>query len=164
MNENEQFLPIKNYEDRYLISNQGNVWSILNKKFLKPQKTRDGYFTVDLCRDGTDKIVKVHRLVAEAFIPNPNNLPTVNHLDEDKTNNKVDNLEWCSVKDNNNYGSHNSSLARTKGFPTRCIETGIIYFSLAEAERQTGIKKESIWRVCHGISKTAGKYHWEYVK
>ena len=157
------YKPVKDYEEFYLIYDDGRVWSIRKNKFLKPQLTYDGYLTVDLCKDGGDKIVKIHRLVAMAFIPNPDNLPCVNHLDEDKTNNHVNNLEWCTVSYNNNYGTHNVRLAKTKGYPVRCIETGIIYDSLADAERKTGIFKSSIYRVCKGWQKTAGKFTWEYV-
>ena len=152
-------LSLLNY---YLIYDTGKVWSIRNNKFLKPQLTRDGYYSVDLCLNGTDKVVKIHRLVANAFIPNPENLPQVNHIDENKTNNNVNNLEWCTPEYNNNYGSHNARIAKTKGKPVTCIETNITYQSLAEAERQTGAAKSVIHRCCNGKGYTAGGYHWKY--
>lgn len=157
------YKPVEDYEQYYLIYDTGQVWSIRRNKFLKPMATYDGYLYVDLCKDDTDNLQKIHRLVAKAFIPNPDNLPSVNHLDENKTNNNVNNLEWCTVKYNNNYGSHNARLAKTKGYPVRCIETGIIYDSLADAERKTGVFKSSIYKVCTGKQKTAGKCTWEYV-
>jgi len=157
------YKPILGYEDRYLIYDNGQVWSLLNNKFLKQQKTYDGYLMVDLCKNGLDKKIKIHRLVAQAFIPNPNNYSQINHIDENKTNNNVNNLEWCTASYNNNYGEHNIKLAHTKGKKIRCIETNTIYWSFAEAERQTGIFKSSIYRVCAGKQMTAGKYHWEYV-
>lgn len=157
------FKPLPEYEDCYLISDTGLVWSIKKQKFLKPQITRDGYLTVNLCKNGTEKVRKIHRLVALTFIPNPDKLPQINHKDENKKNNCVDNLEWCTMKYNNNYGTHNERLAKTKGQPVLCIETGIIYGSLADAERKTGTFKSSIYRVCKGLQNTAGKCHWEYV-
>lgn len=157
------YKPIQDYEEYYLIYDTGQVWSIRSNKFLKPMVTRDGYLTVDLCKHGTDNIQKIHRLVAKAFIPNPNNLSQINHIDENKTNNQVSNLEWCDATYNNNYGTHNARLAKTKGKPVQCIETGIIYDSLADAERKTGIFKSSIYRVCVGKQQTAGHYHWGYV-
>lgn len=157
------YKPIQDYEEYYLIYDTGQVWSIRSNKFLKPMVTQDGYLYVDLCKHGTDNLQKIHRLVAKAFIPNPNNLPQINHIDEDKTNNQVSNLEWCDAKYNNNYGNHNIKQAKTKGKPVKCIETNKTYDSLADAERQTGIFKSSIYRVCVGRQQTAGQYHWEYV-
>ena len=88
----------------YEVSNLGRV---RNKKglLLKPQKTEKGYLRVDLSKDGKTKHYKVHRLVASAFIPNKNNLPQINHKDENKQNNRVDNLEWCDNWYNSHYGS-----------------------------------------------------------
>lgn len=90
---------IKGYEGCYSISNLGNVKNIITGKILNPALKRNGYLSVDL-RYGRSKTVSIHRLVAEAFIPNPLGLPYVNHKDEFKTNNKVENLEWCTAKYN----------------------------------------------------------------
>lgn len=107
---NEEWRDILGYEGLYKVSNLGMVYSMKRKKIMKLSKTEKGYYKVYLMKDGTGKHKKVHRLVAEAFIPNPNNLPQVNHKDEDKTNNIVTNLEWCTAEYNSNYGTHKEKL------------------------------------------------------
>lgn len=118
---------IAGYEKMYQVSNLGRVRSLdryswngykywLQKgKILKPCQQKSGYLNVDLS-NGHSKSHKdrVHRLVAQAFISNPNNYPQVNHKDEDKSNNKVENLEWCTAKYNLNYGHHNKKAANTR--------------------------------------------------
>lgn len=93
--------PIKGYEGLYYITKDGKVYSRIQNKWLKIWADNQGYLVVNL--QGEKK--RVHRLVAEAFIPNPDNLPVVNHKDENKSNPSVDNLEWCTYKYNNNYGT-----------------------------------------------------------
>ena len=108
----EQWKPVEGFED-YAVSNFGRVKSLKygKEKIMKPKKDRGGYLYIGLRKDGKHKFFKVHRLVAEAFIPNPNNLSQVNHKDENKTNNVVSNIEWCSSKYNNNYGTRNERMA-----------------------------------------------------
>lgn len=96
---------VKNYEGLYAVTSCGKVWSYYSKKFLKPGATNNGYLQVILYKDGKMKHYKIHRLVAEAYIPNPENLPEINHKDENKTNNCLQNLEWCDHKYNINYGT-----------------------------------------------------------
>lgn len=93
---------IEGYEGKYQVSNTGEVKSLNYRgsgktKLLRQTADKDGYKCVIFCKNGKVKGYKVHRLVAIAFIPNPNSLPIINHKDEDKTNNCVDNLEWCDV-------------------------------------------------------------------
>lgn len=94
---------IEGYENRYQVSNYGNVKSLKTNKNLYCSKTKKGYLRVDLRKDKKRAMSYVHRLVAEAFIPNSENKPCINHKDCDVTNNKVDNLEWCTYKENNEY-------------------------------------------------------------
>lgn len=101
----ELWKDICGYEGLYMISNLGNIKSIKKDALLKPIQNNNGYSRVSLYKNGKYKAFSVHRLVAEAFIPNPGALPQVNHKDEDKSNNKVDNLEWCTAKYNSNYGT-----------------------------------------------------------
>ena len=140
----------------YFITENGEVWSAKRNIFLTPHNDR-GYLTVNLSNNVIRQIKKIHRLVAEAFIPNPNNLPQINHKDEDKTNNCVNNLEWCDQAYNNSYGH------RTKSFSQKikCVETQKIYSSIREASRQTGISYSSISMASRGLRHTAGGYRWE---
>ena len=124
----EEWRDIKGYEGLYQVSNYGRVRSVSRivtwkNNQLKTYKSRimkiqqkNGYYTVSLYKDFNSKTIRVHRLVGEAFIPNPDNLPFINHIDENKLNNRVENLEWCTRQYNNNYGSrnHKISVARSK--------------------------------------------------
>lgn len=103
----EIFIDIKGYEGLYQINNLGRIKSLWygKEKILKLGKDKDGYLKVNLCKNRKTKHFLVHRLVANAFIPNPNGYRCVNHKDEDKTNNRVDNLEWCTYQYNSNYGT-----------------------------------------------------------
>lgn len=150
----EVWKDIKGYEGLYQISNTGKVKGLKRNKVLKLILQRSGYYYVDLQR----KRRLVHRLVAEAFIDNPDNLPEVNHKDEDKVNNSVENLEWCDSKYNANYGTRN----KRRGKPIQCIETGKIYWGIREMERQIGIKHNNIAKAIKNGTR-AGGYHWQYV-
>ena len=125
----EQWRDIAGYEGYYKISSCGRVMSVeriiqdrfgmkspyrIPQKILKPKRSQTGYLFVHLARDGRAKPHRIHRLVAEAFIPNPDGLPTINHKDENKENNHVENLEWCSIAYNNSYGTR---LQRTATQP-----------------------------------------------
>ena len=102
---------------RYFISNLGRVRSTYSYKILKLKKCRDGYLKVCLCKNKSKHYVFVHRLVANAFIANPNRYPIINHKDENKANNCYTNLEWCTHKYNNNYG--NSIIKRINAAKTK---------------------------------------------
>ena len=186
----------KGYEGKYQVSNFGRVWSIKHQKYLKPWVNRCGYYLVGLMsKNGKQKHEQIHRLVSLAFIENPNNYPQVNHKDEDKSNNSVDNLEWCTVEYNQNYGTRNKRISeKMKGknhylygkhlseehraniidSSTKSeevcqidIETNTIvntFKSMREAERQTGVKHQHIWRVCNHKRKSAGGFIWRYTK
>ena len=153
---------IKNYEGLYAITSCGKVWSYRRKKFLKSATEKNGYLRVDLSKDGEGKSFLIHRLVAEAYIPNPNNYETVDHIDFDKTNNCVNNLQWMSRSENCRKKRDSRRLGRPK--PVRCIELNTIYPSAAEAARCLNIDSSLISRVCRGERRRTGGYHWEYVK
>jgi len=150
--------PIKDFPN-YYITPEGQVWSNNKNNYLKLKINKYGYAYVILYNNGIPTTKMVHRLVAEAFISNPNNLPQINHLNENKLDNHVENLEWCDNIYNANYGTRNLRVSR----PVRCIETKEKYCSAREASKQTGISSTSISKVCHGSRKTAGKFHWEFI-
>lgn len=154
---------IVGYENQYAITEDGKVWSYKTKKFLSPGKHRNGYLQVALWTNNKPKYYFIHRLVAEAFISNPNNLPQVNYKDEDKTNNNVWNLEWCDRQYNMNYGTMRERSSRKKAKEVRCVETNMTYWCAKEAERQTGIWATHILEACKNSKKTAGDHHWEYI-
>lgn len=182
----EVWKPVAGYEGLYEVSNFGNVRSLFRyKKQLKPYENARGYKTVELAKDKTRKRVFVHRLVAAAFIENLNNLPQVNHIDENPRNNCADNLEWCSAKYNMNYGEGAKTrhakinysnpifakTARINGAKTsrpvlQYTMDGVLisrYISGKDAHRATGINHSHILECCAGKRyKTVGGYVWKY--
>ena len=152
---------IKGYEGLYAITEEGQVWSYRAQKFLLPFTSTNGYLIVVLSLNGEQKHFRIHRLVAEAYIPNPLNKPEVNHLDENKTNNHVSNLEWATTKENI---QHSARKGVRKNFSKiRCVETGAVYKSCSAAARAVNLHPYSINSVVNGKQKTAGGYHWERV-
>ena len=165
----EHWKPVVGYEEHYEVSDMGNVRSLKfgKEKILKPGKNNRGYLKVSLYKDGQKKMSLVHRLVAEAFIPNPNNLETVNHKDEVKTNNVASNLEWMSQKDNTNYGTRNKRAGeafskKVQMFDKSTGELLATFPSTREAARVTGINPSHISECCNGKKKSAGGYIWKY--
>lgn len=164
----ELFKPIKGYEGLYEISSFGRVKNVNRNSFLKLKPTNCGYLKVNLSKPYDDKkghylkTYTIHRLVAEVFIPNPDDLPCVNHKDENKHNNHIDNLEWCSHAYNDNYGTRNSRMGAKKSTAIRCIETGKIFKSIREAALFANRKESTISSCLSGKTKTSGGYHWEY--
>lgn len=159
--------PIVGFEKHYLVSDSGQVWSLYRHRALKPKIDRYGYEVVALFSHGKSHHRTVHRLVAQAFVPNPLNLPTVNHLNEDKTDNRAVNLEWMSVADNDNYGSRNEKMADAKcrSPVEQVLSDGstIRYKGVKDASRKTGINRCCIALCCKNIRKTAGGYRWRYI-
>lgn len=174
------FKDIKNYEGLYQINTDGVI--IKNdrtyhcgadmklKRFIpggivKHSKNEKGYHCVKLSKNGKSKKYKVHRLVAETFIPNVNNLDEVNHIDENKDNNSVSNLEWCSHNDNIAH-SINSGTIPVKPVCQYDIDGNFLaeYSSITEASRKTGIHRGHIRNVSNGSYgfKSAGGYIWRY--
>lgn len=165
---------IEGYEGLYQVSNLGRVKSLgngkvrnpnlKNERILKAAKDMGGYLRIALSKDGKKKFYMVHRLVASAFIPNPYSLPQVNHRDEDKTNNIIQNLEWCSAKYNSNYGTRTQRISDFLSKSVICVETGKIYNSLMQIEREMGFSCSNLSNVCNGKRKTCGGFHWRYTE
>ena len=175
----EVFMPIKGYEDTYAVSNLGRVKNIKTGRILKQWKKDTGYMLVSLNKNGKHKTFRVHRLVLETFKANPRNCSDVNHIDENKENNALNNLEWCTAKYNTNYGSRNERMAatlKTNGtydkiakinsdkcsIPVYCITNNTIYKSAAEAARQLNLNQPSVTKCCQGKRKSTGGYQFKY--
>ena len=145
---------IKNYEGLYAVTSCGRVWSYKNKCFLKPRDNGKGYLFVTLCKNGKIKNYHIHRLVAEAYIPNPDNLPDVDHIDNDRTHNYLNNLQWITHKDNVRKG-------RNKPILQYDLEGNLV----REWECAYDVGKEVSSTICNclkGRYKTAYGYKWVY--
>ena len=162
----EVWKPVKGFENYYLVSSLGQVKSIRSNRILKSGLDKYGYEKVVLSATPIKKTKFIHRLVAETFITNPLNLPTVNHINEIKTDNRVSNLEWLSIADNDNYGTRNQRMANSKSNQPveQILKNGrtILYKGVKDAWRKTGINRCCIAQCCKGFRKTAGGYKWRY--
>lgn len=149
--------PIEGYE-KYSVSNTGLVRNNLTGKFLIFYKDKDGYQYISLSRNGKVKKFRVHRLVAQAFISNPNNLKTVDHINGDKEDNNVNNLQWLSNGDNleKYWERHRKSVV--------CVENGIVYRSAYQAATELGLRQPHITEVCNKKRKHEKGLHFEYVQ
>lgn len=194
----EEWRPVVGFEGLYEVSSLGVVRSLdrqvnskngskksIPSKIIAVKKTKFGYLAVHLSKDGKDCNRLIHRLVAEAFLPNPEGLPQVNHKDENKTNNAVWNLEWCNAAYNNAYGTHNErckesnkgrkptvkaiqKAAEKHKKPVIALKDGVVvlrYESAADANRDN--KKFSyigISACCNGRLDTYRGYKWQFSK
>jgi hypothetical protein len=164
------------YEGLYQVSIDGEVKNVKTGRILRPCKSHKGYLLTYLYKDGKGKGYSVHRLVARAWIPNPDNLPQVNHINEDKTDNRVENLEWVTAKENVNWATGIERAAKTKRGVYNIKTSKPVYQytldgqfikeypSTHEVERQTGFSHTNISACCLGKygRKTAYGYKWCY--
>ena len=164
MSEVETFVEIEGF-DNYEVSNLGKVRNIKSGRIIKPQLTHNGYLVHALCENNKRKNLYLHRIIATAFIDNPGEKPQVNHIDENKTNNDLSNLEWCTVKENNIHGT------RTKRAAEKCskkvvqldLNDNVLneFESMKQAERETGVSVRRISDCCcNEKRKSAGGYKW----
>lgn len=160
----ETWKAIAGFEGLYEVSDLGRVKSLKygREKIMKPRKNNWGYLQISLCKDGHKKRKLVHRLVAEAFIPNPLGLETVNHKDETKTNNTANNLEWMSMGDNVAYSQPHLAKRRVQMLDKSTGELLDTFPSTHDAERVTGIAQTHISQCCKGKLKSAGGFLWQY--
>lgn len=180
---------IEGYEGLYQVSNLGRVKSLNYRRtgkevILSLHTDKDGYKQISLHKNGKINTYQVHRLVAEAFIPNPDNLPQVNHKIDDfehKSDNRVENLEWCTAEYNTNYGNRNKRASESlkgknsgskhhKARKVKCVTTGEIFNTIKEACEKYNTYHSEISKCCKGKATSAGKHPitgekliWEYV-
>lgn len=158
----EEWRAIEGFEN-YEVSNLGRIRRI---EYVKQREDFNGYPIVSLYKDGKGKTLKVHRLVAKAFIENPNNLPQVNHIDEVKTHNNVTNLEWCSQQYNNSWGTRLDRIAAKHCKPIQQLSiNGTLieeFDSTYDAQAKLGIHNSNICACLKGRRKVAGGYLWRY--
>ena len=165
----EEWRDIKGYEGLYQVSNFGRVKSLnyARQHYEKEkalQTKPNGYVKVDLRHCGELSSRNVHRLVAEAFIPNPEGKTDVNHINGNKLDNRVENLEWCTRAENMLHCKEKlHKIAGKKPRPIICLETGVEYCTMHEAARSTGIPLSSISNNLRDQLKYAGGYHWKYL-
>ncbi len=172
---------IKGYEGLYQVSNLGRIKSLsreckhslggnrkVTERIIKLTKDKDGYYKVMLHKNTENKTFRVHRLVAQAFINNPTNAEIVNHKDENPSNNRVDNLEWCNKKYNNTYGTKikRQSKKIKREVYQYDLQGNFInkYNSVKEAGTSLGVNRANIANCCRGLTKTAYGFIWRYTK
>lgn len=176
-NEKIIYKDIPGYESLYYADNLGNIYSKDRKirnfikpgRKLKPSKNSKGYLNVVLCKDGIQKTLKVHRLIALTFLENPNNYLEINHKDENKTNNSVSNLEWCNRQYNMNYGSINERLSKNSDSKNRTKAVIRIdangnekYYNSISSVTEDDFDPSFITKVCQGKKEKAYSYKWRY--
>lgn len=181
----ERWKPIKGYEGFYEISSLCRIRSLSRKvksksigfavtkeRILEPWMNRSvGYYMVTLYKYGKNRKLLVHRLFAEAFIPNPENKPCIDHINGIRSDNRVENLRWCTHKENTTFPLATERRIRSMNFKAKRVaqielSTGKIIkvcFSAGEVERQTGYKRSLISACCRGESLTSHGYKWKYV-
>ena len=147
---------------KYMVSNTGKVKNIITDKQLNGSVSNRGYVRYDLCIDGKRIAKSGHRLVADAFLPIDEDRPYINHIDGNKTNNVLTNLERCSCKENSQHAFTVLGIKPATRKAVRCIETGKIYESACDAERDLNISNSEINRCCNGNRKSTHGLHFEF--
>ena len=163
MSEVETFVKIEGFEN-YEVSNLGKVRNIKSGRMLKPHLNHNGYLKHHLYRHDKQKELFLHRIIAIAFIDNPGKKPQVNHIDENKLNNDLSNLEWCTGRENIIHGTRTKRAAEklSKKVIQLDLNDNVLneFESMRQAERETGVPRSNISSCCNGKRKSAGDYKW----
>ena len=166
MSNDEKWLPVLGYEGLYIVSDRGNIFSLRRNIILRGRKNHRGYWQVNLCKNGRMTTHRVHRLVATHFVPNPENLPEINHINENKIDNRAENLEWCDRSYNVNYGDRTTKQKIKVSIPVvqfSLSDERIAEFpSVIQASRELKISSSGISACCLGKRRTIGGYKWKY--
>ena len=181
----EVWKDIKGFEGKYQISNKGRVKRnirfnsrniLLPEKILSPYYSKGGYLYINFEIDGIKTRHAMHRLIADAFIPNPNNYPIINHINEIKDDNRIENLEWCTYSYNLSYGHRvekvlisrkiNNSKTQQLEVEQRDLNNNLIatFMSISDASKKTSISCGAIWQSCNKGHITNKQYKWNYKK
>lgn len=153
------------YEGLYKVSNKGRVYGLARKMMMHPEVS-NGYLRVTFTVDKKKKKYNVHRLVAAAFIENPNNYPQINHKDENRGNNCVENLEWCTARYNINYGNRNTKVSNRAKMVCQLSDDGevvAVHRSVMKASKDLNLDYSVIYKCCRGEINHAYGYIWKYV-
>ncbi|MEE6207378.1 MAG: HNH endonuclease [Alphaproteobacteria bacterium] len=174
-----EYRTIPGYGGLYEASDDGRIYGLKCRRPLKP-RIKDGYETVTLCKDGKKRYFRVHRLIAFAFIPNPYDLPEIDHINGNPRDNRVCNLRWASRRANQNNPITRARLSKSlkgrkitweikcpkgPGKPVDCFKDGVFirrFKNAMDAERVTGIDNRKIYEALKGRRKSAGGYNWKY--
>ena len=163
MSEVETFVKIDGFEN-YEVSNLGKVRNMKSGRVLKPRLHKNGYLMHGLYENNKQKQLYLHRIIATAFMDNPEAKPQVNHIDENKLNNDLSNLEWCTEKENIIHGTRTKRASEK--LSQKVIQLDLndnilsVFKSMRKAERETGVSRSSIGRCCNGERKSAGGFKW----
>lgn len=160
----EVWKSVKGFEGLYEVSNLGNVRNSNTKRILKPGKDKGGYLIVSLSKDCKGHTRKVHRLVGECFVENLNNLDCINHINEDKFDNRAENLEWCTRQYNLAYGTRTEREVAKKSQPVYQMLNGktVRRWSSTKEAQRNGYNSGCISQCCNGIRKEHMGYEWQY--
>lgn len=163
----EEWMDVIGTNGMYRVSDQGNIYSLYRRRIIKGSYDKNGYLSVALAIDKKVKYMRLHRVVAMAFIPNPYGLPCVNHINEVKDDNRATNLEWITHKDNDNHGTRNERMSQTKKVnPVLQYDRAGNFIrewaGVKDVHLAIGVNRNSIRECCRGNQTHAGGYIWRF--
>lgn len=160
----ETWRDVPGYEGLYQVSDQGRVKNARSGHIRKPREKWDGYLQVNLSRNNRAQSMAVHRLVALAFLPNPESKPQINHINGKKTDNRAENLEWCTGSENQRHRFDVLKKRAGNKKPIVCTDTGRIYPSAKAAAEELGVQRSAISCCCNGSRSHTKNYHFKFLE